>query len=488
MLFTSAECYRKRIDYTAIEDRERRLRVLLTNVGIANRTGTEIVAMDLACGLARLGHRPMIWAPLVDPLAAAPALTAGIPVVQRLEDLPFAPDVIHGHHHLETVQALQQFPDTPAIFVCHSGYWWHDAPPRHPRLLRYVAVDEFCRDRLSQQSWIQSDRISVIWNAVDLDRHRPRPPLPETPWRALIFSHYAGAHTHAEPIREACGRRGIPVDTVGGGAGNPTAEPERLLGRYDLVFAKARCAIEAMATGCAVILCDTSGLGEMVRSSNISELQRWNFGFRVLQRPLDPQLIESQIQRYDSNDAKKVSGHIRETAGLDGALQRYLALYRSVLEERPTMIDGSDWHPVSRPIQIEDQAALHLRFVSRPEFAGAGEHLTFKVALDNQSSIPVATSAPWPCLLMTRWLDARTGKMVVEHGFRTILQPPALPGAMSVYPIRAIAPREAGDYTLRVTIVQEGWRWLDHLSPAVSAEARVVVAAERFAPLSLGKS
>ena len=45
----------------------RPLRILITNVGIANRTGTEIVAMDLASWLLRLGHMPMIWAPLLDP-------------------------------------------------------------------------------------------------------------------------------------------------------------------------------------------------------------------------------------------------------------------------------------------------------------------------------------------------------------------------------------------------------------------------------------
>ena len=40
-----------------------------------------------------------------------------------------------------------------------------------------------------------------------------------------------------------------------------------LTGDYDLVFAKARCALEAMAVGAAVVLCDTHGLGPMVTSA-----------------------------------------------------------------------------------------------------------------------------------------------------------------------------------------------------------------------------
>src|SRR5438552_2415041 len=109
----------------------RPLRVLITNIGIVNRTGTEIVAMDLAAGLARLGHFPMIWTPLLDPGVAAHVQAAGIPVVSRFDDLPCIPDIIHGHHHLETIEALRRFPGVPAIFVCHSGYSWNDAPPRH---------------------------------------------------------------------------------------------------------------------------------------------------------------------------------------------------------------------------------------------------------------------------------------------------------------------------------------------------------------------
>jgi hypothetical protein len=39
------------------------------------------------------------------------------------------------------------------------------------------------------------------------------------------------------------------------------AGSQEVLGRYDLVFAKAKCAIEAMVVGAAVIVCDANGLG-----------------------------------------------------------------------------------------------------------------------------------------------------------------------------------------------------------------------------------
>jgi hypothetical protein len=304
----------------------RPLRFLITNVGLANRTGTEIVAMDLAAGLARAGHVPMLWVPQLVPAVAQPLTSAGIPVVSDLRDLPAVPDIIHGHHHLETIAALEHFGGVPAIFVCHSGFWWHDAPPRHARLRHYVAVDEFCRERLAATPWIQNSEISVITNAVDTRRYGRRREYSARPQRALVFSNYAGENTHLEPILEACSGLGLEVDTLGSGTGTANAEPEHVLPNYDLVFAKARCALEAMASGCVVVLCDTSGLGPMVTSANVMELRRWNFGFRVLTEPLCARLIAEHVNEYDAQDARNVSEYVRRHASLVDAVQKYVRL------------------------------------------------------------------------------------------------------------------------------------------------------------------
>jgi hypothetical protein len=453
----------------------RPLRILITNVGIANRTGAEVVAMDLARGLAALGHAPMIWAPLVDPEVARPLVEAGIPVVSRFDMLPRVPDVIHGQNHLETIEALRRFPGVRALFVCHSGYWWHDDPPRHARICRYVAVDDFCRERLARLPWMDPDRIAVVPNAVDMNRFRPRPPLPARPRRAAIFSHHTGPGNHVEAVQDACGRLGIHLETIGGDTDRRSATPERLLGEYDLVFAKARCALEAMASGCAVVLCDATGLGTMVTSRNVAELRRWNFGFRTLQRPLAPELIAGEIERYDAHDASVVRDVIRASAPVEQAVDRYLALYRAIVDEPLPAGDQIDWHPTTTPLQLADQAALRLRFVDVPRSIAPRGQVIADVGVFNGSRQPIVTAAPWPSMLMCRWLDGRTGDLVVEHGFRTILQPPAWPDAETIYPVRAFAPAREGEYILRVTIIQEGWRWLDHLDPRVLAETRVLV-------------
>jgi hypothetical protein len=123
-----------------------------------------------------------------------------------------APDVIHGHHHLETLAALTRFPRTRALFVCHDGLTWHSIPPIAPRIGLYVAVDRNCRDRMMFEHGIAEESIHVLTNPVDLRRFARRPPLPPKPRRALVFSNNALEETWGRPIRAACDARRIPVE------------------------------------------------------------------------------------------------------------------------------------------------------------------------------------------------------------------------------------------------------------------------------------
>src|SRR5262249_22469342 len=154
---------------------------------------------------------------------------ATVPVIDDLNALAVPPDIIHGQHHLDAMTALLHFPGVPAIFFCHGWLPWEEMPPRFPRILRYVAVDHTCRDRLILEHAITEDQIRVLLNFVDLERFKPRAPLPARPRRALIFSNQATENTQTAAVREACAMNGIEVDVIGGAAGNICAAPEQVL-------------------------------------------------------------------------------------------------------------------------------------------------------------------------------------------------------------------------------------------------------------------
>lgn len=332
------------------------LTVLITNNTLANRAGSELYVRDIAIALLKRGHTPVAFSTVLGEVARE-LREATIPVIDSLDALTTPPDIIHGQHHVETMMALLHFPNTPAIYFCHGWIPWEETPPRFPRILRYVAVDYTCRDRLVLENAIPKERVNVLLNFVDLERFKPRAPLPSRPERALVFSNEANEHTNVGDVREACERAGIALDVIGLSSGKPSAEPEIVLGNYDLIFAKARSAIEAMSVGAAVVLYDGRNIGPMVTTREFERLRPLNFGIRALSESISGDAIASEIAKYDADDAALVSKRIRATAGRDAVTDELLSLYGEVIEEYAT--GGSDWAAESR------EAARYLRWLAR---------------------------------------------------------------------------------------------------------------------------
>jgi hypothetical protein len=365
------------------------MRVLITNNTLDNRAGSELYVRDLATALLARGHTPIAYSTQLGAVASE-LRAATVPVVDDLNRLSVAPDVIHGHHHLETMTALLRFPDVPAISFCHGWIPWEEAPPRFPRILRYVAVDYTCLDRLLLEHAIPEEKTRVLLNFVDLDRFRPRAPLPQKPGRALFFSNGVDEEHGVSAVRQACQRFGISLDVIGLRHGNPAANPEIILGEYDIVFAKARAALEALAVGSAVILCDAAGAGPMVTAGELDRLRRLNFGLRTLRDPVEPETIAAQLERYDPADAAEVSRRIRACAGRQETIDEVVRIYHEVIAEyraagSPNLIAehqaAADYLRWLSP-RLKERDELHLRI--------AGLH----VQVSELSSQLAAASAP----------------------------------------------------------------------------------------------
>jgi len=308
------------------------LRVLITNHTLAGRGGSELYVRDAATELLKRGHTPIVYSVILGEVARE-LEAASIRVLDDLNKLAEVPDLIHGQQHMELMTALLHFPRVPAIQFIHNSSSWYEKPVQFPRILRYVAVDHACRDLLRQHA-IPEKRIRVLFNFVDLARFRSRrQPLSATPQRALLFSNYASEATHLPAVREACARAKIQLEVVGSQTNNASAQPEQILGEYDLVFAKARSALEAMAVGAAVILCDYEGSGPMVTPANFAELRPLNFGKRALRGPLDAAVILEEIRRYNPAEALRVSQAVRSTAGHEAVIDELTSLYEEVISE-----------------------------------------------------------------------------------------------------------------------------------------------------------
>jgi Glycosyltransferase Family 4 len=338
----------------------RPLSILFTNNTLAIRAGSELWIRDVARALVARGHRPAAFT-LVPGVVADELRAATVPIVTDLANFAGRPDLIHGHHHVETLIAALHFPGVPIVHFCHGWVPWEEKPLKHPAIVRYVAVDDTCRDRLVSEEGIPAERVDRLLNFVDLNRFSPRRPLPLRPRRGLILSNHARDDGFVRVIREACRLEGIDVEVAGCTSGRVLDRPELAMQEVDIVFAKARSALEALAVGCSVILADVAGAGPLVTAADLDGLRRANFGIRLLQQPHSVAWYRAQIAAYDPTDATHVAVRVRLEAGLEPAVDRLLEIYARALA------DFSDRAPTSDDWRCSQRAAArHLSSIAIP--------------------------------------------------------------------------------------------------------------------------
>lgn len=307
------------------------MKILITNNALCTRSGSELYVQELAQALVHRGHIVAAFSTDIGELAQK-MITQGVTVIDDLAQLPWAPDIIHAQHHLETMIALAYFPQTPAIYVCHGWRPWQEAPPLHPRIMTYFAVDTKTRDQAITKHGVPSGNIHIMHNFVDLDRFQQRAHLPIKPQKALVFSNYAHEGNFLPSIREACRKANVSLDVVGASFGNAVDKPENILGDYDLVFAVGRSALEALASGVAVVICGECGVGPMVTYMEIEKLRDLNFGVAAMYTGLDADVIYKEICCYNAEDAKCVTQYLRERIGLERTVKDLEKLYKHAID------------------------------------------------------------------------------------------------------------------------------------------------------------
>ncbi len=352
--------------------------VLLTSHTLEARAGTELYVANVAGELASRGWRVAALSLTLGEVAEA-MRSNGIEVSDRPEDLP-RPDVIHGNSYFETLLAHLAWPESPIFGLIHVDGWWLQYPPLVPALRSVGVVGDDCRRAAVEDLGFSESEVDWHPNGADTMRFFARDPLPEKPRRALVFSNYADDDSFVPPVRLACQELDLRLDVVGSRCGRVTTEPEHLLPTYDIVFAKGRAAIEAMVTGCAVVLCDYPGSGPMVTTENLDSLRRLNFGPRTLTRRTNPQQITRAIFRYDAAEAARVSEHMRREASLAGAVDRLEATYASLMADASPARGERAGDRVGWTDQLESLVALDSDGNRSPFFAAGMAALVKRLA------------------------------------------------------------------------------------------------------------
>lgn len=497
------------------------MRILITNIQLTNRSGSELRTRDLALELRARGHEVSVYTPrpgvVADEIGAA-----GVLVVTDPAKIEWTPDLIQGHHHIETVQALLAFPGVPALAVCRSPYSWFDSPPIHARVRRYVAVDLACQERLLRHNGVPADRIRLIPQGVDVRRFRPRAPLPFRPKRALVMSSHVPVSMAAD-IRRACDDAGIQLDVIGPPAGRVEHNPENVLPGYDIVFAIASSALEAITVGTATIVCGRFGLGPMVSRRNVEECWRSN-GWNVTE-PVTARGIAKRLADYDPAESERARDFVRQNATFPLMVDRWIALYEEILAEpraqkasqsaelgeyltslvpivgnweafgaaaplvrlvpdhqHPTTqatIEASGLASPSDTPLPDDAIGVELSLIAGPPSLVRGEPRAVWVRVRNTSPETLrAGDGACSLRLGNHWWDM-DGNVIVYDDGRARLPYDLHPNGEALLQLFIAPPTSAGDLILELDMVQEGVRWFAAAgSPTLRIAYRDIQSAE----------
>lgn len=328
-------------------------RILITNNTLAGRGGSELYVRDLASRLQMRGHQVVAYSSMLGAIADD-LRDLGVPVISDLKSLTEPPDVIHGHHYLDALAAALHFPNVPIVHAVHGWLPWQEMPLKLPSTRRFVAVSALTREHLVT-SGIDPSRVSIIANFVDMRRFgklRQR----EAPIKRVLV--YGNSWTADAPalhlIREACQRRGMDFQAVGSGLGNEISRPEDFLPSVDLVFALGRCALEALACGCAVIVADRQGIDGVVSTDSFPHQRSANFGLALIAgKPVTAAAIDAALDKLDIENSARVSDIVREEADIDIATDQWESLYRLAIAEGAA--------PLAETIAAASQACLKLK-------------------------------------------------------------------------------------------------------------------------------
>lgn len=291
--------------------------------------GTTLYVKDLALGLMRRGVGVEVFTLRLGKVSRE-LDDAGIVVTTKLKKL-CKPDLIHGHHNIVARLVLKRFKSTPCILWIHDRMSSLDIPLFNKNIIQYAAVDYNCSERYIEDYSISSDDIKVLYNWVNLERFERKKSLGTTLNRALVFSNYANNHNYLKLIKQACDKKGVSLQVIGKGVGKEHPKPEQLIGDFDLVFGKAKAAIESMAIGCGVIVCDFTGLAGMVKPENFDYYRKYNFGMKLMTRPTTVEGLCEELDKYSASDSQVVCDRIRRDADLEKSIARLINLYQDVV-------------------------------------------------------------------------------------------------------------------------------------------------------------
>lgn len=312
-----------------------RLRIAFTNIGLDGFAGSELWTLEMASYMHRSAVPTLVYSPHLGTVAEKFAVK-GFEITDDLGALQaFSPTLLHIHHQQETAQArIAVGPDCRRVNMIH-GLLPHPEWPGAD-MDAYLAVSLHAKAKtalLGPPGW---DDITLMPNFFDPRRFGNK--QAEQRSNALLHSSRV-TDVNFRQMQGVLEQYGLALDHMGYG-GTVEASPETVLPQYNVVFAAGRSAIEALASGCHVILWDQGIVGPAITVGNFWYVLAANFSVAACILPFvmadDPAMenwLGEQLLLLENPTPLRALVHEHLTVDVIGA--RMLAIYDSLSDRSP---------------------------------------------------------------------------------------------------------------------------------------------------------
>ncbi|HEX8743323.1 MAG TPA: hypothetical protein VF712_09320 [Thermoleophilaceae bacterium] len=271
------------------------MELVLANQSLSDPGGTETYLLTVAEEMLKLGHAVTLHAGEGGAMSEL-AERRGLEVALAERDLPSRPDAILTQDGAMPYALADLYPGVPQVFRAASGHWEIGDPPQLPGIVGTVVV---LNDRLAEhvrRLGTPPRRVVRLRQPVDTVRYRPAGPLPERPRRVLSLGNYLAAARH-RALAQALDELGLEHVAVGR-SGVVDPEPLAALASAEIVLAKGRAALDAMACGRAVYVYDTFGTDGWVTPESYPALEADGFAGAATDRVVDPAQLAGELAGY----------------------------------------------------------------------------------------------------------------------------------------------------------------------------------------------
>lgn len=176
---------------------------------------------------------------------------------------------------------------------------------------------------------------------------------------------------------------------------------------------------------------------------------------------------------------------IKKATQLDQALydwalpifeERFNNMVKSLLvshcKTERSITEAVAWHS---PLPIEQRRLFQIKALAVPLSVGVLTNFQITVKVENNSSFRVGSYGTCPFNISYHWIDKVTGDVLVFEGVRSKVQPVLPAGGKAEKYVSVVSPDKAGEYVLRLTLVQEGVAWFDENGKGVFTDINITV-------------